>query len=101
MKNTMIFVAASALWASASAGNVQIQVLDRDGKHVPEAVVVAYPGGTGGTSPSLLQSKPTREQETIRFVPAVAVVGPCATVRFTNQDRWDHLVRSAAAGLAA
>ena len=30
----MIFVAASALWASASAGNVQIQVLDRDGNVV-------------------------------------------------------------------
>lgn len=101
MKNTMIFVAASALWASASAGNVQIQVLDRDGKPVPEAVVVVYPGGTGGTSPSLLQANPTIEQEKMRFVPAVTVVEPGATVRFTNQDRWDHHVRGAAAGLAA
>lgn len=90
MKNTMIFVAASALWASASAGNVQIQVLDRDGKPVPEAVVVVYPGGTGGTSPSLLQANPTIEQEKMRFVPAVTVVEPGATVRFTNQDRWDR-----------
>ena len=101
MKNTMIFVAASALWVSASAGNVQIQVLDRDGKPVPEAVVVVYPGGTGGTSPSLLQANPTIEQEKMRFVPAVTVVEPGATVRFTNQDRWDHHVRGTPVGPAA
>lgn len=103
MKNTLIFVAACALWASASAGNVQIQVLDRDGKPVPDAVVVMYPGGTGGaggTPPSLLQANPTIEQEKMRFVPAVTVVEPGATVRFTNQDRWDHHVRGAAAGLS-
>lgn len=97
----MIFVAASALWISASAGNVQIQVLDRDGKPVPEAVVVVYPGATGGTPPSLLQANPTIEQEKMRFVPAVTVVEPGATVRFTNQDRWDHHVRGAAAGLSS
>lgn len=83
------------------AGNVQIQVLDRDGKPVPEAVVVVYPGGTGGTPPSLLQPNPTIEQEKMRFVPAVTVVAPGATVRFTNQDRWDHHVRGAAPGLSS
>lgn len=97
----MIFVAASALCISASAGNVQIQVLDRDGKPVPDAVVVMYPGATGGTPPSLLQANPTIEQERMRFVPAVTVVEPGTTVRFTNQDRWDHHVRGASAGLAA
>ena len=101
MKNTIVFIAASALWVSASAGNVQIQVLDRDGKPVPEAVVVVYPGTTGGTPPSLLQANPTIEQEKMRFLPAVTVVQPGATVRFTNQDSWDHHVRGAAAGLAA
>lgn len=104
MKNTMVFVATSALWISASAGNVQIQVLDRNGKPVPEAVVVVYPansGGPGSTPPSLLQPNPTIEQERMRFVPAVTVVEPGAIVRFTNQDRWDHHVRGAAAGLAA
>lgn len=101
MKNTMIFVAASALCISASAGNVQIQVLDRDGKPVPEAVVVVYPSAPGGTAPSLLQSNPTVEQERMRFLPAVTVVQPGASVRFTNQDRWDHHVRGAAAGLSA
>ena len=101
MKNTLFFIAASAFGISASAGNVQIQVLDRDGKPVPEAVVVVYPGTTGGTPPSLLQPNPTIEQERMRFVPAVTVVEPGASVRFTNQDRWDHHVRGTAVGLSA
>ena len=52
------------------AGNVQIQVLDRDGKPVPEAVVVVYPGNPTGAPPTLLQANPTVEQEKMRFVPA-------------------------------
>ena len=101
MKNAIFFIAASAIFTSAWAGNVQIQVLDRDGKPVPDAVVVVYPGGTGGTSPSLLQANPTIEQEKMRFVPAVTVVEPGATVRFTNQDRWDHHVRGNPTGASA
>lgn len=97
----IFWIAASAVGASASAGNVQIQVLDRDGKPAPEAVVVLYPGAAGGPPPSLLQASPTIEQERMRFVPAVTVVLPGTSVRFTNQDRWDHHVRGAAAGLAA
>ena len=93
----MFFVAASACVSIASAGNVQVQVLDRDGKPVPEAVVVLYPTA-GGSAPSLLQASPTIEQERMRFVPALTVVAPGSTIRFTNQDRWDHHVRGNAAG---
>ncbi|UCV00467.1 plastocyanin [Acidovorax radicis] len=74
-------------------------MLDRDGKPVPDAVVVVYPGAAAGAPPGLLQSNPTIEQEKMRFVPAVTVVLPGSTVRFTNQDRWDHHVRGAPAGL--
>lgn len=101
MKNAIVFIAASALCIVASAGNVQIQVLDRDGKPVPDAVVVVYPNTPAGAPPSLLQANPTIEQEKMRFVPAVTVVLPGSTVRFTNQDRWDHHVRGAPAGLSA
>ncbi len=83
------------------AGNVQIQVLDRDGKPVPDAVVVVYPGTPAAAPPTLLQPSPTIEQEKMRFVPAVTVVLPGSTVRFTNIDRWDHHVRGAPAGLTA
>ncbi|MFN4121323.1 MAG: plastocyanin/azurin family copper-binding protein [Acidovorax sp.] len=76
-------------------------MLDRDGKPVPDAVVVVYPSNSASSPPSLLQPSPTIEQEKMRFVPAVTVVEPGTTVRFTNQDRWDHHVRGAAAGLTA
>lgn len=99
MKNAIVCIAISALYTSAIAGNVQIQVLDRDGKPVPDAVVVVYPGAAAGAPPGLLPSNPTIEQEKMRFVPAVTVVLPGSTVRFTNQDRWDHHVRGAPAGL--
>lgn len=101
MKNAMFLIAATACVASASAGNVQIQVLDRDGKPVPDAVVVLYPGSAAGSPPSLLQASPTIDQEKMRFVPAVTVVAPGSTVRFTNQDRWDHHVRGNPSGGAA
>ena len=101
MKNAIFLIAASAIFTSAWAGNVQIQVLDREGKPVPDAVVVVYPGATAGAAPSLLQPSPTIEQERMRFVPAVTVVMPGTTVRFTNQDRWDHHVRGNPTGVAA
>ncbi|WP_312780642.1 plastocyanin [Acidovorax temperans] len=77
-------------------------MLDRDGKPVPEAVVVLYPSAANAaTAPSLLQASPTIEQERMRFVPALTVVAPGTTVRFTNQDRWDHHVRGTPVGPAA
>ena len=97
-----LLIAGCAYSISASAGNVQIQVLGRDGKPVPEAVVVLYPSAaTAATAPSLLQASPTIEQERMRFVPALTVVAPGTTLRFTNQDRWDHHVRGTPVGPAA
>ena len=96
-----LLIAGCAYSISASAGNVQIQVLGRDGKPVPEAVVVLYPSAANGAAPSLLQPNPTIEQERMRFVPAVTVVMPGSTVRFTNQDRWDHHVRGNPTGASA
>ena len=87
------------MWTCATAGNVQIQVLDKDGKPVPDAVVVLYPATAG--NPSLLPPNPAVEQEKMRFVPAVSVVATGTTVRFVNRDTWDHHVRGTAAGAAA
>lgn len=107
MRKTLVLIAACAVWAGVStvnAANVQIQVLDRNGAPVPDAVVVLYPAGApaaAGSAPPLLPSSSTIEQEKMRFVPAVTVVAPGSTVRFTNQDSWDHHVRGNAAGAAA
>lgn len=92
VRNALVLIAAGALWTSASAGNLQIQVLDREGKPTPDAVVVVYPG-PGMAAPALQAAQATVEQERMRFVPALTVVPVGSTVRFTNQDRWDHHVR--------
>ena len=96
-----LLIAGCAYSISASAGNVQIQVLGRDGKPVPEAVVVYPSAANAATAPSLLQASPTIEQERMRFVPALTVVAPGTMLRFTNQDRWDHHVRGTPVGSAA
>ncbi len=100
-KNTLFAFVACAAAASAWAGNVQIQVLDKDGKPVPDAVVVVYPPAGSGAAPTLVAPSPVIEQEKMRFVPGVTVVVPGTTVRFTNQDRWDHHVRGTVATPAA
>ncbi len=100
MKTTIILIAACAWWTSASAGNVQIQVLDRDGRPVPDAVVVLYPGSASGAPVGPAPASAVVEQEKMRFVPAVTVVQVGTTVRFTNQDRWDHHVRGNPVGIA-
>ena len=101
MHKALFLIASCACWTAVIAGNVQIQVLDRDGTPVPDAVVVVYPASGAGAAPQLLSTSATIEQEKMRFVPAVTVVAPGSTVRFTNQDRWDHHVRGNAAGAAA
>jgi plastocyanin len=99
MKNAIALVAAYALYSSAIAGNVQILVLDKEGKPVTDAVVVMYPGSTS-PSPALVPRTATVLQEKMRFVPEVTVVTTGTSVRFTNLDRWDHHLRGSTAGLA-
>lgn len=86
--------------ASATAGNVQVQVLDKEGRPVPDAVVVVYP--SAAVAP--VASNVTIAQQRMRFQPLVTVVAPGSRVRFTNLDRWDHHIRgtpSAGAGPGA
>ena len=99
LKNALLFIAAGAVCASAAAANVQIQVIDKDGRPVPDAVAVLYPA----TPVAPVAGKATIGQQRMRFVPAVTVVAPGSTLRFTNLDRWDHHIRgtSAARGVDA
>lgn len=101
MKNAATLIASYALCAGAIGGNVQILVLDKEGKPVTDAVVVMYPNTPSASpAPALLPRSATVLQEKMRFVPEVTVVATGTTVRFTNLDRWDHHVRGTAAGLA-
>jgi plastocyanin len=92
-------VSLAALGAAASAGNLQVTVLDKDGKPVPDAVVVVVPA-TAGVPNTALPLQITVSQEKMRFIPAVSIVGVGAKARFVNNDPWEHHVRSSAAGAA-
>lgn len=74
----------------AAAASVQVQVLDKEGRAVPDAVVVLYPSAPAA---KLTSSNVTIEQKRMRFLPLVTVVTPGSKVNFTNLDRWDHHIR--------
>jgi plastocyanin len=98
-KNILGGVALSALAAAASAGNLQVSVVDKEGKPVIDAVVVVQPA-TAGAPRTPLPMQTTISQEKMRFVPAVTLVGVGAKARFVNYDPWEHHVRASAAGVA-
>jgi len=93
LKNTLLLIAACAISISAIAGNVQIQVLDKEGRPVADAVAVLYPA----TPVAPVASKATIGQQRMRFLPPVTVVAQGSTLHFTNRDRWDHHIRGTVA----
>jgi plastocyanin len=85
---------------SAQAASLQVTVLDKEGKPLPDAVVVVVPSAKGvAKTPPPMQA--TINQEKMQFIPAVTVVSPGARVRFANNDAWDHHVRLSPPGLTA
>lgn len=90
--------AVSAMGTAAWAGNLQVNVIDKDGKPVIDAVVVLVPA-TAGAPKTALPMQTTINQEKMRFIPAVSVVGLGAKARFVNNDPWEHHVRGSAAGV--
>ena len=91
-----------ACWAAQAAG-LQVQVHDRDGLPLPDAVVVLYAVGARTPPPPAPPAQAwVISQERMRFVPALTVAVPGTRLRFTNLDRWDHHVRGVplAPGLA-
>ena len=90
------FIAFSAL--NAQAASLQVTVLDKEGKPLPDAVVVVTPVARGAAK-TLPPMQATINQEKMRFVPAVTVVPVGAKARFINNDPWEHHVRGSAAGV--
>jgi plastocyanin len=86
-----------ALSPLAWAGNYTVTVIDKEGKPVPDAVVVVVPA-TAGTPKAALPAQVVISQEKMRFVPAVALVSVGAKGHFVNNDPWEHHVRASAAG---
>ncbi len=99
MKKTLFSLALFALCGLATAGDLQVLVLDKEGKPVQDAVVVVMPANKG-TPKTTLPMQVTISQEKMRFIPAVSVVAPGAKALFVNNDPWEHHVRASAAGIA-
>jgi plastocyanin len=80
----------------ANAGTVQLTVNDKDGKPVPDVVVLLEQAVKTVPRPA---AKPVIiTQEGSRFVPFLTVVPVGSTLRFTNKDGYDHHVRSTPSG---
>ena len=99
MKKTLLFAALSASIVSAFAGSLSVSVVDKDGKPVPDAVVLVMPSNKSAQPKTPLPMQAAINQEKMQFIPAVTLVPVGAKVRFANNDPWDHHVRSSPAGM--
>ena len=92
-----IFMVATSTFSYAAS--LSVNIVDKDGKPTPDAVVMVV---TSSVSPPkmLLPMAATISQASMQFIPAVTIVRPGAKVTFVNNDPWDHHVRGSAAGAA-
>jgi plastocyanin len=99
MKKALLLTALATACAWAYAGNLTVSVVDKEGKPVPDAVVVIIPVNKTVRPNTALPAEATITQEKMQFIPAVSVLPVGAKVRFVNNDPWDHHVRSSPAGM--
>lgn len=81
---------------TALAGSVQLLVTDRDGKPVPDVVVLVDSAQKAAAAAAATPVVIT--QQDLRFVPFLSVVPVGSTLRFVNRDGYDHHVRSTPSG---
>lgn len=95
-------LALAALLAAAAAGaaDLEVTVLDRDGRAVQDAVVQVRATGVPPAASAVPQAA-TIAQERLQFVPQVTLVSRGARLTFVNRDGFDHHVRAVPAGLTA
>ncbi len=99
MKNSLLLTALALNCAWASAGNLAVSVVDKEGKPVQDAVVVLFPTNKTAVPKAALPVLASINQEKMQFIPAVTLVPVGAKVTFANNDPWDHHVRSSPAGM--
>ncbi len=98
MKTTIAILA--AVWCGAAhSGSLMVTVTDKEGKPVPDAVVIVKPAQRGSNAPALPKVA-TILQEKMQFSPAISVVAVGARLTFQNNDSWDHHVRGVRSGEA-
>ena len=99
MKKLLLCSAMLAMCAGAFAGSLSVTVIDKEGKPVPDAVVLVFPSNKSVLPKTLLPAQATINQEKMQFLPNVTLVPVGAKLSFVNNDPWDHHVRSSPAGM--
>jgi plastocyanin len=79
---------------SASAGDLDLRVLDRAGRGVPDVVVVAVATSPSHAAPAPAARTAVMDQKNRKFVPQVLVVQTGTVVAFPNNDTISHQVYS-------
>jgi plastocyanin len=85
-----------ALALPAGAASVTVTVHGSDGQPAPDVVVQLLPAHPGAARPPW--APVVIVQRDIHFVPAITAIPVGTTVRFSNQDPYDHHIRSEPAG---
>ena len=99
MKNLLLSSILLCLSANALASSLSVSVVDKDGKPVPDAVVVVLPANKSVLPALPMPAQATIVQEKMQFIPNVTLVPVGAKLGFINNDPWDHHVRSSPAGM--
>ncbi len=97
MKRCLLTLAMALATLAAHAGDLQVSVIDKEGKPVQDAVVVLLPS-TKAMPKAALPAQIVINQEKMRFSPAVSLIATGGKARFVNNDPWEHHVRASAAG---
>jgi plastocyanin len=80
---------------AANAADLQISVTAANGRAAPDVVVMVVPAGA---PPAAAAATVDIVQKDNRFEPYVTAIPAGTTVRFVNQDRYDHHTRSLGSG---
>jgi hypothetical protein len=94
MKLRIFPLALALLSTPAFAGSVRVEVVDPQGRPLPDAVVTLHPAAGIPPGPIRFPWASTMSQRDIQFVPGTLIVPVGATVAFPNQDKVRHHIYS-------
>lgn len=80
------------LWGAAHAAQLQVHVMQSNGKALPGAVVTVH--ALGETAPAVAPLRAVMDQVNLAFAPDVLVIPVGSTVSFPNSDKTGHEVYS-------
>ena len=99
MKNLLLSSVLLCSSGGVFASSLSVSITDKEGKPVPDAVVIVLPSNKSVLPALPLPAQATIVQEKMQFIPNVTLVPVGAKLSFINNDPWDHHVRSSPAGM--